>query len=447
MNVLLLHLIERRDEKKRLDHLKQDLRIIQLEHEKEDELVEVVVKVVHKLDCMMVAREIEDGLLEEMVRILDGGLSKTLVERVNMIVRRELVQLTLTLLGALLVVEFEGLWFRRDLVMSDLEDSTVTYTKAPPLPEFVPELVYSKFMPPEDEILPAKEQPLPAADSPTADSQRYILESDSEEDPADYPADGRDDDNDDDESSDDDEDDDDDDDDDDKEDEDEDKEKEHPTPADSIPPPPVNHDTVRMSIREQSPIPSCCTIHYILAPRSETPPSGTPPLQPIPLPTSSPPLLLPSTSHRADVPEVTLPPQKRLCISLGLRYEISESSSAATARPTRGFRADYSFVATLDDEIIRNPERELGRRMTNFVTTVRQDTDEIYERLDDAQDDRAMVSERVNMLYRDRRDHARTARLMETEARLSRQAWVQSMDASDTARAQVASLCTTVVAQ
>ncbi|GKD12991.1 hypothetical protein Tco_1197398 [Tanacetum coccineum] len=30
---------------------------------------------------------------------------------------------------------------------------------------------------------------------------------------------------------------------------------------------------------------------------------------------------------------------------------------------------------------------ELGRQMTNFVTTVRQDTDEIYGRLDDAQDD------------------------------------------------------------
>nr|GFC94148.1 hypothetical protein [Tanacetum cinerariifolium] len=65
--------------------------------------------------------------------------------------------------------------------------------QAPPLPEFVPELVYLKFMPLEDEILPAEEQ-LPVADSPTADSSRYILESDPEEDPADYPADGGDDD-------------------------------------------------------------------------------------------------------------------------------------------------------------------------------------------------------------------------------------------------------------
>ncbi|GKA40879.1 hypothetical protein Tco_0733472 [Tanacetum coccineum] len=39
---------------------------IQLEHEKEDELVVVVVKMVHELDCRMVVKEIEDGLLEEM---------------------------------------------------------------------------------------------------------------------------------------------------------------------------------------------------------------------------------------------------------------------------------------------------------------------------------------------------------------------------------------------
>ncbi|GJV70428.1 hypothetical protein Tco_1490423 [Tanacetum coccineum] len=44
----------------------KNLSEIQLEHEKEDELVVVVVKVVHELDCRMVVKEIEDGLLEEM---------------------------------------------------------------------------------------------------------------------------------------------------------------------------------------------------------------------------------------------------------------------------------------------------------------------------------------------------------------------------------------------
>ncbi|GKE30837.1 hypothetical protein Tco_1446221 [Tanacetum coccineum] len=66
---------------------------------------------------------------------------------------------------------------------------------------------------------------------------------------------------------------------------------------------------------------------------------------------------------------------------------------------------------------------ELGQRMTDFVTTVRQDTYEIYGRLDDAQDDRLLMSSQLNSLRRDRRSHARTARLMKSEARASHEAW------------------------
>nr|GEU46042.1 hypothetical protein [Tanacetum cinerariifolium] len=277
-------------------------------------------------------------------------------------------------------------------------------------------------MPLEDEILPAEEQPLPTADSPTANSPKYIPKSDLEEDPADYPTDEGDDDNDDDVSSDNAEDDDD----DVEEDEDENKEEEeeHPALTDYIlidrllaipspppsplspwstllpqipslplpvsPPLPVSSPPIPVSptyplgyratmIRLRAEAPSTS---YPLP--SSTPPSGKPPLLPIPLPTSSPPLILPSTSHRADVRKVTLPPQKRLCIALGLRYEVGESSSAAAARLTGGFRVDYGFVSTFDNEIRRDPERE------------------------------------VKMLYRDIRDHARTARLMEIKARLSR---------------------------
>nr|GEX41000.1 hypothetical protein [Tanacetum cinerariifolium] len=47
---------------------------------------------------------------------------------------------------------------------------------------------------------------------------------------------------------------------------------------------------------------------------------------------------LPSASRREDRPEVTLPPQKRLDIALGPRYEVGESSSAAAARPAGDFR-------------------------------------------------------------------------------------------------------------
>ncbi|GKC20030.1 hypothetical protein Tco_1022180 [Tanacetum coccineum] len=72
--------------------------------------------------------------------------------------------------------------------------------------------------------------------------------------------------------------------------------------------------------------------------------------------------------------------------------------------------------------------------MIDFVTTVRQDTDEIYGRLDDAQDDRSLMSSQLNLIRKDKRTHACTARLMHIESRLSCEAWVQTMDASDMAR-------------
>ncbi|GKB94959.1 hypothetical protein Tco_0981096, partial [Tanacetum coccineum] len=93
--------------------------------------------------------------------------------------------------------------------------------------------------------------------------------------------------------------------------------------------------------------------------------ADTPPLLPIPLPTSSPSLLLPSANHEADRPEVCLPPRKRLCFAFGPRYEVRESSSAPTARPPRGFRVDYGFVATMDREIMRDLERDVGYEITD----------------------------------------------------------------------------------
>ncbi|GKG15501.1 hypothetical protein Tco_0357824, partial [Tanacetum coccineum] len=96
---------------------------------------------------------------------------------------------------------------------------------------------------------------------------------------------------------------------------------------------------------------------------------------------------------------------------------------------------------------MHNSQQELSQRMTDFVMTVRQDTDEIYGRLDDAQDVRLLMSGRLNVLHRDKRAHARIVRLMETEAILSHEAWVPLMDASDTARFEVRVLRTTVLAQ
>ncbi|GJT58730.1 hypothetical protein Tco_1002263 [Tanacetum coccineum] len=120
----------------------------------------------------------------------------------------------------------------------------------------------------------------------------------------------------------------------------------HPLP----PPPPIvlSHTRASMAMMRVS-----VQSTYILAPRSETSPLGTPPHLPIPLPTSSPPLLLPSINCRVDIPEVMLPPQNRLCIAPDPRFEVGECSLAPIARPTGGLTADYGFVDTLDAEIRR----------------------------------------------------------------------------------------------
>ncbi|GKE93567.1 hypothetical protein Tco_1574662, partial [Tanacetum coccineum] len=104
---------------------------------------------------------------------------------------------------------------------------------------------------------------------------------------------------------------------------------------------------------------------------------GIPPPLPISVPTSSPPLLLPSANHREDRPEVTLPPRKRLGVALGPGYEVGESLSAAATRPAGGLRADYGFVATINREIRHDPQREVGYGITDSW-------DEIGETLQEA---------------------------------------------------------------
>ncbi|GKD18835.1 hypothetical protein Tco_1207993, partial [Tanacetum coccineum] len=247
-------------------------------------------------------------------------------------------------------------------------------------PDYVPEPIYAEYIPLEDEHkFPVEEQPLPPADSPTAESPRYVVESDPEEDPeeyeddetedgpVDYPMEGGEDvDEDDGNSSG-----------DDTDDEDKDKE-EHiasadsavvvPTASISLPPEAEVERLLAMPTPPPSPpislSPPSVGEHLAkcMAPSAHSSPppalvdAVTAALPLPPLPPLLPSLYIPPpVDHRDDIPESERPPHKRSCFfALGSRYEVGESS---TARPT-GFRGiDYVFVSTLDAE-----ERRRGIR-------------------------------------------------------------------------------------
>ncbi|GJX71731.1 hypothetical protein Tco_0308902 [Tanacetum coccineum] len=342
--------------------------------------------------------------------------------------------------------------------------------QSPPPLDFVPEPMYPEYMPQEDEILPAEEQPLPAAASPTADSLGYVSESDPEEepeeddedlkeDPTDYPIDGDDDDE---EEED--------------EDEDEEEEDEHPALADSI----QDEPSISLPPREE--------VERLL-------PLTTPPPSPLTLLSSplpqipSPPLHIPSPPPNSltniEIPETYLPLRKRVRFASPTpSHEVGESSAAGAARQDGpavaredpysvargdlyGFidmvdvaprhpmsrELDYGITDTWDDLVGANDKiapTTLGgvnQRVTDLSTIVEQETTIMYGIMEDARDDRSQLRGRVNLLYRDRPIHRRLAVMIEREAKMAREAWELSMDASDYVRSDVMSLCTTVVAQ
>ncbi|GJY62909.1 hypothetical protein Tco_0464369 [Tanacetum coccineum] len=119
--------------------------------------------------------------------------------------------------------------------------------------------------------------------------------------------------------------------------------------------------------------------------------------------------------------EVTLPPHKRLCVAL-------------------------------DDEIRRDPERDVGYGITDtwdemLVGMPGAPATDDTRRLDETHDARVVLSGRLNLLQRDICSHACIALLIEKEAKLSREACGRSMAASDAARYKVMVLRTTVLDQ
>ncbi|GKA23244.1 hypothetical protein Tco_0709206, partial [Tanacetum coccineum] len=139
----------------------------------------------------------------------------------------------------------------------------------------------------------------------------------------------------------------------------------------------------------------------------------------LPLPPSL--YIPPPVDCRDEIPEFEQLPRKRLCLStLGSRYEVGESS---TARPTRGRGIDYGFVSTVDAEERRQGIRDVGysirdtwvdpaeavpeiapvtlgevnTRVTELAELYKHDTQDLYALLEDAQDSRSRISQRVDM--------------------------------------------------
>ncbi|GJY67425.1 putative reverse transcriptase domain-containing protein [Tanacetum coccineum] len=315
--------------------------------------------------------------------------------------------------------------------------------QAPLSLDYVPEPEYLEYLVPSDAEASIEDQPLPDDASPTALSPGYVADSDLEEDPeedpekdpVEYPANGGDDDDDDDDNDDND---DDEEEEDDKEDEEE--EKEHLAPTDSTalhaidpdirptqtPMSPTAEELIAeyaSALTPPSPPPSPLTPLSSLLPQIPLPPLPVP-SPPLPLPTPptyisptyakvplgyravrirlraaspsthhpseipSPPLLLPSTIHKDDIPKADMPLRKRARFSAPTsRFEVGESSDAAAARHAGHAltsSVDYGFIDTVDASICSSKSREMtfvgvvNKRVTNLATTQRQDTHELH---------------------------------------------------------------------
>nr|GFC22817.1 hypothetical protein [Tanacetum cinerariifolium] len=286
--------------------------------------------------------------------------------------------------------------------------------QAPPSPvyiPYVPKSVYPEYIPPEEDD-----------------------DEDLEEDPADYPADNDDDEEEEEPSGDD----------ADEEDEeqdehDDDEEEDHPASADSIPPPPALRVTARISFRPQPPtlsftkedaerflampIPPPLPLTPLSSPLPQIPsPSlpASPPILTIPLHAASPPLQLLSSDRRADRPEVTLPPRKRLSIVHCPGYETGESLRAEDI----GYGIRDTWIDPIDvaEEEALTTLEGVNTRVTELAAVQEQDTQDIYRVIEDTQGRQTEIFQRVEALVNDSQYHYETGRLVDQEARCSREA-------------------------
>nr|GEW18165.1 hypothetical protein [Tanacetum cinerariifolium] len=250
--------------------------------------------------------------------------------------------------------------------MDELEDDS-DYYDGYEAQEFNKEPKAPEEAPPSPDYVPRPEHP-PSLDYVPALSPGYVADFDSEEDPkedpeedhADYPADGGDGD---DESSDDDDDDDDDADKDEEayEDEDDDEEEEdHLALTESSAIPVVDFvpsagDTKAFKTDESAPTPPSPKSPQIVAPLGYRAVG-------IRIRAASPPLLLPSTSHRTDIPKAEMPPQKRACFTtLASKFETLEARDPEPQdEPAEAGIADALEERDTDKSRNDNDSQDLG---------------------------------------------------------------------------------------
>nr|GFB86482.1 hypothetical protein [Tanacetum cinerariifolium] len=184
------------------------------------------------------------------------------------------------------------------------------------------------------------------------------------------------------------------------------------------------------------PIPPPSPLTLLSSPLTQIPSPllpASPLILPIPLPAASPPLQLLSSNRRADRPKVTLPPRKRLSIVYRLGYEARESSAAVAARPIEGRRADYGFVGSVEAEIRRRIAEDIGYGIRDTWIDPRDVAkEEALLTLEgvNTRGRQTEIFERVEALVDDSHYHYETGRLVDQEARCSREAWVHSIGLS-----------------
>nr|GEV16143.1 hypothetical protein [Tanacetum cinerariifolium] len=260
-------------------------------------------------------------------------------------------------------------------------------------PDYVPEPMYPEYILLEDEhVLPAEEQPLPPIVSPTAESPGYVTESDPEADPEEYENDESEDGL------------------------DEEEEEEHldsansaivvPTvePASiSLPPEAEVKRLLVMPTLPQSPLTSL--YHHPLQGSIWLAALPSPPLPPLP-----PPLYIPATvDRRDDIPKTELPPLKNSCLFALGPIEVGY-----------GIRVDPAEAVS---EIAPMTLGKVNTRVTKLAELHKHDTQDLYALLEDAQDSRTRISQRVTMdsqrvdlLLEDRIAHQETILIVKEEA-------------------------------